>query len=68
MGCAPAWVAPKSARHLTLPELFPALLGIPAIVPSQLLAAHLASNDGVNADHFRTDVPQFRKSLSQLKL
>ena len=74
MGCAAAWVAPErvsgpeSARHLVLDQLSPELLAIPAVVPSQLLAAHLAANDGVNADDFRTDVPQFREALSQLQL
>ncbi len=74
MGCAAAWVAPKSApgpesaRHLTLPELSPPLLGIPAVVPAQLLAAHLAANGDINADDFRTDVPEFRQALSKLQL
>ena len=74
MGCSAAWIAPasvpapQSARHLALAELSAELLGIPAVVPSQLLAAHLAANDGVNADDFRTDVPQFRAALSKLKL
>ena len=73
-GCAAAWVAPESvpgpesARHLVLPDLSPELLTIPAVVPAQLLAAHLAANDGVNADDFRTDVPQFREALSRLSL
>ncbi len=74
MGCAAAWVAPasvsapESARHLILSELAPALLTIPAVVPAQLLAAHLAANDGVNADDFRTDVPEFLEALSKLSL
>lgn len=73
-GCAAAWVAPQrapgpeSARHLVLPELSPELLTIPAVVPAQLLAAHLAANDGVNADDFRTDVPEFLAALSKLSL
>ena len=73
-GCSAAWVAPRNvrgpeaARHLTLPNLSPVLLTIPSVVPAQLLAAHLAANDGVNADDFRTDVPQFREALSQLSL
>ena len=73
-GCAAAWVAPQSvpgpesARHLVLSELSPELLTIPAVVPAQLLAAHLAANDGVNADDFRTDVPEFRQALSKLSL
>ena len=73
-GCSAAWVAPESvpapesARHLALPELAPELLTIPAVVPAQLLAAHLAANDGVNADDFRTDVPQFLEALSKLSL
>ncbi len=74
MGCAAAWVAPESApapesaRHLTLSELSPPLLPIPAAVPAQLLAAHLAANDNINADDFRTDVPEFRDALSKLPL
>ena len=74
MGCAAAWVAPESvpcpesARHLALADLSPELLSIPAVVPSQLLAGHLAANDGVNADDFRTDVPEFREALSKLSL
>lgn len=74
MGCSAAWVAPQSvpgpesARHLALAELPPALLTIPAVVPSQLLAAHLAANGGINADDFRTDVPEFREALSKLSL
>lgn len=74
MGCAAAWVAPnsvpgpESARHLALPELSPALLVVPAVVPAQLLAAHLAANGGVNADDFRTDVPEFLAALSKLSL
>ena len=74
MGCSAAWVAPtsvpapESARHLALPELSPELLGIPAVVPAQLLAAHLAANDDVNADDFRTDAPEFRAALSKLSL
>ena len=73
-GCSAAWVAPESlpgpesARHLALPELPPELLTIPAVVPAQLLAAHLAANDAVNADDFRTDVPPFREALSKLSL
>ena len=73
-GCAAAWVAPESvsgpesARHLALAELSPQLLTIPAVLPSQLLAAHLAANDAVNADDFRTDVPQFREALSRMSL
>ncbi|MCY3732763.1 MAG: SIS domain-containing protein [Chloroflexi bacterium] len=73
-GSAAAWVAPERvrgpelARHLLLPELSPELLTIPAVVPAQLLAAHLAANDGVNADDFRTDVPEFREALSKLSL
>ncbi len=73
-GCAAAWVAPQSvpapesATHLALPELSPELLTVPAVVPAQLLAAHLAANDGVNADDFRTDVPEFREALSKLSL
>jgi len=73
-GCAAAWVAPESvpgpesARHLALAELSPELITIPAVVPAQLLAAHLAANDGVNADDFRTDVPTFREALSKLSL
>jgi len=74
MGCSAAWVAPssapapESARHLALAELSAELLGIPAVVPAQLLAAHLAANDHVNADDFRTDVPEFRAALSKLSL
>ena len=74
MGCAAAWAAPESvpgpesARHLALAELSPELLSIPAVVPSQLLAGHLAANDGVNADDFRTDVPEFLAALSKLSL
>ena len=74
MGCSAAWVAPpsvpapESARHLPLAELSPELLGIPAVVPAQLLAAHLAANDNVNADDFRTDVPEFLAALSRLSL
>lgn len=74
MGCGAVWVAPESvpgpetARHLALPELSPPLLGIPAVVPAQLLAAHLAANEGVNADNFRTDVPEFLAALSKLRL
>ena len=74
MGCAAAWVAPESvsgpesARHLTLAEMSPELLTIPAVVPSQLLAGHLAANGGINADDFRTDVPEFRDALSKLSL
>ena len=74
MGCSAAWVAPRSvaapesARHLVLAELSPELLGIPAVVPGQLLAAHLAANDDVNADDFRTDVPEFLAALSKLSL
>ena len=74
MDCSAAWVAPQSvpgpesARHLALAEMSPELLTIPAVVPSQLLAAHLAANDGINADDFRTDVPQFREALSKLSL
>ncbi|MXX79696.1 MAG: hypothetical protein F4Y69_01520 [Chloroflexi bacterium] len=74
MGCSAAWVAPRSvaapesARHLALAELSPELLGIPAVVPAQLLAAHLAANDDVNADDFRTDVPEFLAALSKLSL
>ena len=74
MGCTAAWVAPQSvpgpvsARRLTLADMSPELLTIPAVVPSQLLAAHLAANDGVNADDFRTDVPEFRAALSKLSL
>ena len=73
-GCSAVWVAPESvpgpdsARHLVLPDLSPELLTIPAGVPAQLLAAHLAANDGVNADDFRTDVPRFREALSKLSL
>ena len=73
-GCSAAWVAPESvpgpesARHLALAELSPELLTIPAVVPAQLLAAHLAANDDVNADDFRTDVPTFREALSKLSL
>ncbi len=73
-GCSAAWVAPESvsapesARHLTLADLTPELLAIPAVVPAQLLAGHLAANDGVNADDFRTDVPEFRQALSKLSL
>ena len=73
-GCSAAWVAPESvpapesARHLTLADLAPELLTIPAVVPAQLLAGHLAANDGVNADDFRTDVPEFRQALSKLSL
>ena len=73
-GCSAAWVAPESvpapesARHLALPELPPALLTIPAVVPAQLLAAHFAANDNINADDFRTDVPEFREALSKLSL
>lgn len=73
-GCAAAWVspqsvpAPESAQHLPLPDLDPALLTIPAVVPAQLLAAHLAANDNINADDFRTDVPEFREALSKLSL
>ena len=74
MGCSAAWVAPRSvaapesARHLVLAELSPELLGIPAVVPGQLLAAHLAANDDINADAFRTDVPEFLAALSKLSL
>ena len=74
LGCATAWVAPESvsapesARHLVLSELSPSLLPIPATVPAQLLAGHLAANDNINADDFRTDVPQFRDALSKLQL
>ena len=74
IGCATAWVAPESvsapesARHLVLSELSPPLLPIPATVPAQLLAGHLAANDNINADDFRTDVPQFRDALSKLQL
>ena len=74
MGCAAAWVAPESApgpesaRHLALPELSPGLLTIPAVVPAQLLAAYLAANADINADDFRTDVPEFREALSKLSL
>ncbi|MXX32512.1 MAG: SIS domain-containing protein [Chloroflexi bacterium] len=74
MGCSAAWVAPRSvaapesARHLVLAELSPELLGIPAVVPGQLLAAHLAANDDINADDFRTDVPEFLAALSKLSL
>ena len=74
MGCAAAWVAPESvpgpesARHLALADLSPELLTIPAVVPAQLLAAHLAARDGVNADDFRTDVAEFREALSKLSL
>ncbi len=74
MGCSAAWVAPRSvpapesARHLALAELPPELLGIPAVAPAQLLAAHLAANDDINADDFRTDVPEFREALSKLSL
>ena len=75
MGCAAAWVAPEgalgpeSARHLALPDLSPELLTIPAVVPSQLLAGHLAAND----KHQRRttsapDVPEFREALSKLSL
>ena len=73
-GCAAAWVAPESApgpesaRHLALAELSPELLTIPAVVPAQLLAGYLAANDGVNADDFRTDVPEFLTALSKLQL
>ena len=73
-GCSAAWVAPESvpgpesARHLALAGLSPELLTIPAVVPAQLLAAHLAANEGVNADDFRTDVPEFREALSKLSL
>ncbi|MCY3559499.1 MAG: hypothetical protein OXH13_12785 [Chloroflexi bacterium] len=74
MGCSAAWVAPRSvaapesARHLVLAELSPVLLGITAVVPGQLLAAHLAANDDINADDFRTDVPEFLAALSKLSL
>ena len=73
-GCSAAWIAPpsvsapQSARHLALPDLPPELLTIPAVVPAQLLAAHLAANDGVNADDFRTDAATFREALSKLSL
>ncbi len=73
-GCSAAWVAPESvpapesARHLALADLSPELLTIPAVVPAQLLAGHLAANDGVNADDFRTDVPDFLAALSKLSL
>ena len=72
-GCAAAWVAPESvpapesARHLALAELSPELLTIPAVVPAQLLAAHMAANDGVNADDFRMDDPRFREARSKLR-
>ena len=74
LGCAAAWVAPESvpapesSRHLVLDELSPELQSLPAIVPAQLLAGHLAANDGVNADDFRTDVPEFLAALSKLSL
>ena len=74
IGCAAAWVAPERvpgpepARHLALSELASPLLPIPAAVPAQLLAGHLAANDQINADDFRTDVPEFREALSKLPL
>ena len=74
MGCSAAWVAPEtvpgpdSARRLALAGLSPELLTVPAVVPAQLLAAHLAANGDVNADDFRTDEPQFRAALSSLSL
>ena len=72
-GCDAAWVAPKrvappqTARHLILDDLSPELLTIPAVVPAQLLAAHMAANDGVNADDFRMDDPRFREARSKLR-
>lgn len=74
MGCTVAWIAPQGvggpdpSRHLTLPSLSPELLVIPAVVPAQLLAGHLAANEDINADDFRTDVPDFRAALSKLSL
>ncbi len=74
LGCASAWVAPrdvrapKSARHLALAELSAPLMPVVAAVPAQLLAAHLAAFDGVNADDFRTDVPEFKEALSKVPL
>ena len=74
MDCSAAWLAPADApapadaRRFVLPTLSPALLTIPAVLPAQLLAAHLAAQDSVNADDFRTDVPQFREALSKLTL
>ena len=74
MGCSVAWLAPagvegpEPSRHIRLPALSAELLQIPAVVPAQLLAAHLAANDSVNADDFRTDAPDFRAALSKLSL
>ncbi len=74
MGCSSAWIAPRgvvapeTSRTFELDDLAPPLLPIAAAVPAQLLAACLAAQDDVNADDFRTDVPEFRAALGELQL
>ena len=73
-GCDAAWVGPPSAvgpasaSTFLLDELAALLLPIPAAVVAQLLAAHLAANDDVNADDFRLDVPAFSDALIKVGL
>ena len=72
-GCSVAWFAPanvpapENATHLVLPDLPSPLVPIPAAVPTQLLAGHLAAQDDVEADGFRREDPIFGAALAKLR-
>lgn len=73
VGCGVAWIAPsnvpapETAAHLVLPDLPSPLMPIPAAVPAQLLAGHLAARHDIEADGFRREDPVYGAALSKLR-
>jgi hypothetical protein len=72
VGMPVAWVGategPARTQPLLVPDVGEQLAAIVALIPAQLLAAHLAAQRGVDADDFRLGEAAFKQAFERYDL